>query len=57
MARHGPMDLPSANHLASSIFPEECGVEKSMREYGSTMRQHDLFDTSRLGRTGGEDYK
>jgi len=58
MAWHEPMDLPGANHLAAYFHrkKEEESVDKSMREYGSATRQHDLFDRSRLGRRG-EAYK
>lgn len=53
MARHGPMDLPIANHLEAYFIRKEgeAGVEKFMREYRSPMRQHHLFDRKRLERT------
>ena len=53
MARHGPMDLPIANHLAAYFIgkKKEKGVEKFMGEYRSPMRQHDLFDRRRFEST------
>lgn len=54
MAWHGPMDLPSANHLAAYFI----GKKKEREERGEIdervsiddERQHDLFDRSRLER-------